>query len=211
MERQLLRRGEPVPLTPKAFDLLVLLVKNNGHLLTKDELMSALWPTAFVEEINLTQNISLIRKILGSSSSGDRLVETIPKQGYRFRASVRELPGTNGSVPLLEVPADKARWRGRLILAAVLAAGACLLLVWFGVTRLRGQRMHAQIAPQSLAVFPLLNLSGDPGQEYFADGMTDELTTELARSKNLFPRLPVNFTSMSSWKDRWFAQTIGSN
>ena len=88
-ERLLSREGQNVPLTPKAFDTLLVLVENRGHLLEKDELMQKLWPDTFVEEANLTNNISQLRKALGDDSSGHRYIETVPKRGYRFGASVR--------------------------------------------------------------------------------------------------------------------------
>jgi DNA-binding winged helix-turn-helix (wHTH) protein len=88
-ERKLWRRNEVVVLTPKAFDTLVLLVRNSGHLLEKDELIRTLWPDSFVEEGNLTNNISLLRKALGDDPP---YVETVPKCGYRFTGAVRQLP-----------------------------------------------------------------------------------------------------------------------
>ncbi len=91
-ERLLLNEGEIVPLTPKAFDMLLALVENSGHLLEKNELMQRLWPDSFVEEGSLAQNISLLRKALGESES-QKFIETVPRRGYRFVASVRELGG----------------------------------------------------------------------------------------------------------------------
>jgi DNA-binding winged helix-turn-helix (wHTH) protein/TolB-like protein len=89
-ERVLLRDQELVPLTPKAFDILLTLVENGGHLVEKDDLMKRVWPNTFVEEGNLTQNISLLRKALGESASGPQFIETVPRRGYRFVAPVRE-------------------------------------------------------------------------------------------------------------------------
>jgi len=90
-ERRLSRNNELLVLTPKAFDTLVLLVRNSGHLLEKDELIRALWPDSFVEEGNLTNNISLLRKALGDDPP---YIETVPKLGYRFIGAVRQLPKT---------------------------------------------------------------------------------------------------------------------
>ncbi|MEO7064520.1 MAG: winged helix-turn-helix domain-containing protein [Dokdonella sp.] len=88
-ERRLLVRGEPVALTPKVFDTLVLLVERAGHAVSKDELMHALWPRGFVDESNLTKHIWLIRKALGEADHGGRCIETVPKCGYRFVAPVQ--------------------------------------------------------------------------------------------------------------------------
>ena len=94
-EQLLLRDGRPVQLTQKAFDTLIALVENRGRLLEKDELMRIIWPDAFVEEANLANNISLLRKILGDRADNRLYIETIPRRGYRFVASVKELE--NGS------------------------------------------------------------------------------------------------------------------
>ena len=90
-ERLLLKDGHPLQLTPKAFDLLLVLVENSGHLVAKDELMQRLWPGAFVEEANLPNNILLVRKALGDDASGHQYIETVPRRGYRFVAKTVEL------------------------------------------------------------------------------------------------------------------------
>jgi Tol biopolymer transport system component/DNA-binding winged helix-turn-helix (wHTH) protein len=88
-ERMLLRDGRPVPITPKVLDILLVLVQNKGRLLTKKELMDAVWPDSFVEEGNLTFNISSLRKALGEDRKEQQYIETVPRRGYRFVASVR--------------------------------------------------------------------------------------------------------------------------
>jgi DNA-binding winged helix-turn-helix (wHTH) protein len=89
----LLKDGHPVPLSPKAFDLLVVLTANPGRLLTKEQLMQAVWPDTTVEESNLAYHVFAIRKALGESADADRFIETVPKSGYRFVAPVRtDLP-----------------------------------------------------------------------------------------------------------------------
>src|SRR6266853_1938110 len=93
-ERRLSRDGaEPVQLPPKVFDLLVLLVENRGRLLDKSFLLESLWPGTFVEEANLSVNVSLLRKVLGDGA-GKTYIETVPKRGYRFVASVTEVEVT---------------------------------------------------------------------------------------------------------------------
>jgi Tol biopolymer transport system component/DNA-binding winged helix-turn-helix (wHTH) protein len=87
-ERRLLDDGQPVPLTPKVFDLLRLLVENNGHLVTKDRFLREVWPDTFVEEANLNRAISVLRKALRDGIAGQRYIETVPKLGYRFVAAV---------------------------------------------------------------------------------------------------------------------------
>jgi DNA-binding winged helix-turn-helix (wHTH) protein/TolB-like protein len=96
-EHLLARNQRAIPLAPRAFDLLVFLVQNNGRLVTKDQIMQAVWPGSFVEEANLTVTISTLRKALGDKESGSQHIETIPKRGYRFVAPVTEVdPGTAG-------------------------------------------------------------------------------------------------------------------
>ncbi len=97
-ERLLLRKNQVVPLTPKVFDTLLVLVENHGHVLEKDDLMKTLWPDSFVEESSLAQNISLLRKALGEGNSERQYIETIPRRGYRFVAHVREVESENTDI-----------------------------------------------------------------------------------------------------------------
>src|SRR6266513_4027640 len=89
-ERVLLRDDQPVSLTPKALQTLLVLVEGSGRILEKEELLSRVWPDTFVEEITLAQNISTLRKALGVDEDGSRYIETVPRRGYRFAATVSE-------------------------------------------------------------------------------------------------------------------------
>src|SRR5262249_42471335 len=91
-ERRLLRDGEPVALTPMALETLVALIERRGRLVEKEELLKTLWPDSFVEEHNLANNVSILRKALGEAQNTARYIETVPKRGYRFVAEVREVP-----------------------------------------------------------------------------------------------------------------------
>src|SRR5689334_19385589 len=84
--RLLLRHGEMVPLTPRVFDTLLYFARHQGRLLGKDELIQAIWPDSFVEENNLTQNVSTLRRALGESRGDNRYIVTVPGHGYRFAA-----------------------------------------------------------------------------------------------------------------------------
>ena len=90
-ERVLLREGQAVPLTLKAFDVLLMLVENNGHIVEKDELMNRVWAGSFVEEGNLKVTVSMVRKALEDNQNGHRYVETVPRRGYRFVAEVKNI------------------------------------------------------------------------------------------------------------------------
>jgi DNA-binding winged helix-turn-helix (wHTH) protein len=87
-KRMLLRNGNPVPLTPKVFDTLLHLVQRNGVVLEKEELMRAVWPDTIVEENNLNQNISTLRRVLSDRRGDSRFILTVPGKGYRFVANV---------------------------------------------------------------------------------------------------------------------------
>jgi DNA-binding winged helix-turn-helix (wHTH) protein/Tol biopolymer transport system component len=119
-ERLLLRDGQAVALTPKAFDLLVYLVERHGHLVERQVLMAALWPEAVVEEANLAYNVSAVRKALGDGQEGDQFIQTVPTRGYRFVAPVHAL--SRGA------EARRALTPGALIgiVAVALAVGALI-------------------------------------------------------------------------------------
>lgn len=206
-ERQLLRDNQPLPLTPKSFDLLVVLVENSGHLIEKGELLKRIWPDSFVEEANLSVNMSALRRALGEGPNEHQYVETVPRRGYRFVAGVKERwdEGIDSSTRDLgeenddnrpvavgerqtSSPPPAAASRPRisfrrwpLILVGLLVLSALLLGLNAGGLRERLLGRGNPIRVQSLAVLPLENLSGDASQDYFADGMTEALIANLAR------------------------------
>jgi TolB-like protein/DNA-binding winged helix-turn-helix (wHTH) protein/Tfp pilus assembly protein PilF len=189
-ERKLLRDSEIVELTPKALDTLLLLVRNSGRLLGKDELISRVWPETFVEEGSLSNNIFVLRKALGENPS---YIETVPRRGYRFIGAVRQFPpaapthpekppevGAPGILPLLA----KARrpWRSRTALgiAAVALLASLASAGWFYS---RTERSGETI--DSLAVLPFVNANADPNSEYLSDGITESLINSLSQLPNL--------------------------
>ena len=208
IERQLLRDGQTVPLAPKVFDTLVALAENNGHLVTKDHLMTRLWPDSFVEEGTLTRNISDLRKALGEVPGGERYIETVPKHGYRFTPQVavvsseatpliiekRSRPITQQDVSqeLLPVRVKIGRQRRRLLrhrmaagftLAVAISAGA------FAGYRFVGRSTETRIlAVRSMAVLPFTSLGEDRGDEYLELGMADALITRLTNVKHIVVR-----------------------
>ena len=102
-ERALRRNGELVPLTPKVFDILLVLVQNSGRVLTKNEMMNRVWPDTAVEESNLGRNVSTLRKALGDGPDECRYIETIPWRGYRFIAKVRQSSDERTAIDSLAV------------------------------------------------------------------------------------------------------------
>lgn len=143
-----------MPLAPKVFDILLVLVRHSGRLLEKEELLKEVWPEQFVEEGNLPLNISALRKALGER----RYIETVPKRGYRFAASVREVQARG---------ADTAAARQTRAVGEEGEAGARAKAV------------------DSLAVLPLVNVSADPNTEYLADGITESIINSLSQLPQL--------------------------
>jgi len=218
--RRELRSGDDrIQLPPRVFDTLLALTSNSGRLLDKDELMRLVWPDTIVEENNLSQAIYLLRKALRDGEGGVRYIETVPKRGYRFLAPVREAddemaplkadvsPNTNGASPgrseRVESEASASEVapssrRSRRTWPYVLTAAALLVVGCLGVAWRRGALGPRTSGPiRSIAVLPLQNLSRDPDQEYFADGMTDELITDLAQIREL---RVVSKTSIMQYK-----------
>ncbi len=202
-QNRTLRRGvEPIPLTPKAFEVLLLLIQHSGQVVTKDELMKAVWADSFVEESNLTQTVFMLRKSLGESLD-QRYILTLQGRGYRFAAEVKEVPqngrlkdkaretpsislntSTLNAQPLsVESPLrSKRSWL--LIAGAVTVALVAILGIY---VRWSGSRAQAKApgARVMLAVLPFQNLTGDSTQDYFSDGLTEEMITQIG---NLNPQ-----------------------
>lgn len=199
-EKQLLRDGAPVALTPKSFDLLAVLVKNSGRLLEKSVLLDQVWPDSFVEEANLSVKMTELRRALGETPNAPQYIETVPRRGYRFVAEVKELVET--TAPGLKRSSEDApsrlsednyqtdsgdsrsrlsrRNRTLLIIAASFVVLGVLL--FWGTGWWQAVVLHEADPPhiRSIAVLPLENLSQNDLEEYFADGMTDALITNLS-------------------------------
>ena len=192
LESRVLRRGSTtVPLTPKAFDVLLLLIQNAGRVVTKDELMKAVWPDSFVEESNLTQTIFMVRKALDEKSDR-RYILTVQGQGYRFLVPVTEgvdealeneepapyPEARRGPEIQLSTPAGDAG--DRRLAAIVLIAVTLILTAAFSIWAWRSRYGRAeQPGKIMLAVLPFENFTGDPGQDYFSDGLTEEMISQL--------------------------------
>ena len=191
-ERLLSCDDRPLPLPPKVLETLFVLVENAGHLVDKDELMKRVWPDAFVEEGNLNKHIFLLRKALGHWDGGLEYIETVPKRGYRFAVPVTQSEGLApeyaGIIPLREATEDagitsRKSTHSKLPLAVL---GTALVLAIGGLIFLRtAWRSRDAGSIRSLAVLPLENVSGDAAQDYFAEGMTDELITDLGQIGSL--------------------------
>ncbi len=194
-ERVLLRDGQVVPLTPKAFELLLVLVENRGHLVEKETLMRRLWPDTFVEEANLTNNVSQLRKAL-LADDAPPYIETVPRRGYRFIAEVSESVSaptefvleerSQTTLTLEEVshpppstavgqePAAKKgfRWLTLTAVAALIGLGLAAYLFW--------SKRPPSPPVRSLAVLPFKPLIADSRDEALELGMAEMLITKLS-------------------------------
>ena len=225
---ELRKSGMRLRLSGQPIQVLAVLVQRSGEVVTREELQSLLWSAdTFVDfDHGLNNAVARIREVLDDSSESPRYVETVPRRGYRFIAPLTDVaPPSNPPVVELAIPADvapaqaspsglpvasKTAFRrlwlllGGVTVIAVLAAGGVL-----------SQRNRAAGTPQqavrSLAVLPLKNLSGDPSQEYLADGMTEELIGRLSMIRGL---RVISRTSVMAFKDQHIsmpeiAKTLG--
>lgn len=194
---ELHKDGQKVTLPPKAFQVLKALLERPGEMITREELRARLWPRGtFVEfDDSLNHAVKKLREALGDGSESASHVETLPRRGYRFAAPVEGLvaPVSSSAVEAAPVHVARsedaahgasARRRRRLALVAAAMVAALAILFAMEGTGLR-DRLRRFAAPvpkiESVAVLPLANLSRDPEQEYFADGMTDALITDLGK------------------------------
>jgi serine/threonine-protein kinase len=184
--QELLVEGtQKVPLTPKAYQTLLVLLENRGRTLNKEELLQKVWPDAFVEEATLAQNVFTLRKQLRDDRGTAVYIETVPKRGYRFVAEVREVKAPTGPVQHQHRFGKRAVGYAAVLLS-VLAAG---MAGWYW-TRWRGTSDHASrgTQPRTLAVLPFRGLSDHAGEESWGIGMTDAIITRLATLQNLAVR-----------------------
>ena len=194
--QELRKQGVRVKLPQQSFQILQMLLEQPGALVTRDQLRQALWPgDTFVDfDHGVNNSIKRIRDALGDSAESPRYIETLPRLGYRFIGSIDGKPDVPSPAP---VPPPRYRWRlftvlakgaprsygirAKVLASAVVAAITFLVII--SMTRVRepwlGHRSPPRI--QSLAVLPLVNLSNDAGQDYFTDGITEELTTDLGK------------------------------
>ncbi|MFN2510440.1 MAG: winged helix-turn-helix domain-containing tetratricopeptide repeat protein [Pyrinomonadaceae bacterium] len=215
------RDGEPISLTPKAVETLIVLVQQSGKLVERERLMNAIWPNTFVEDGNLNFNVSVLRKALGTDEAGEQYIQTIPRRGYRFNADVREVAE---EVPALIV---EKHTRARVVIEErvfptepeiavekaalspgplprkyqwVYAAGGVALLVaigavtWFLLPREVTQSQPGGVAAQgikAIAVLPLKPLSNEESDRTLSLGLTDTLVTRLGSLRSIDVR-PVS-------------------
>src|SRR5712692_3903354 len=199
-ERLLVLNGRPVQLTPKAFDTLVTLVRNSGHVVRKEELISEVWAYTFVDDNTLAQNISLLRKALGQNSDGQGYIETVPKRGYRFVAGVRDVVVARHSrvhavieeceadvsvePPQLKPKRSQRRITGvvsdsRKSIALAVAIAAVGIAIAVAATLRLTKSRSANAGPRTIAILPFRNLKADPESEFLSLSLADAVTGRL--------------------------------
>jgi TolB-like protein/DNA-binding winged helix-turn-helix (wHTH) protein/Tfp pilus assembly protein PilF len=189
---ELRQPGSAIKLQDKPLQILALLLEHPGEVVTREELQQRLWPNGIIVDFEHSINAAVkrLRQALGDDAEHPRFIETLPRHGYRFIAPVE--PAAPVDDRQSEDAARKAALRRRIALGAAILIAIAALLFAFNLVGLRDRVVRAARAVgepplriQSVAVLPLENLSHDPEQEYFADGMTDELITSLAKIGSL--------------------------
>src|ERR1700734_3718939 len=176
--------GIPIPLTPKVFEILLVLVQNGNRLTTKEELMRKVWPDSFVEEANLTVNISALRRNLGETPEGQQYIETVPKKGYRFAVPVSQVSGNNhaagpplvagpnppdvaslprpdplaGNQPIFDNAREDRRWLRSTVMTLGLIAIVVLTALGYRAYRNKSNPQQRSQIPRRLAILPFQNL-----------------------------------------------------
>ena len=222
-EKRLLWRADAeVPLTPRVFDTLLYLVEHHDTVLDKERLMEAVWPDSIVEENNLTQNISTLRRVFGETPGSRQYIATVPGRGYRFVAKIKMSEADAGPearrIPEAAIaPAEKKTEPGAsvaqpenrhsfrpalLATAAVLALSVAALFFWRDRTQnppeapARTKSAKILLPEKSIAVLPFANLSADKENAFFTEGVHDDILTELAKFADL---KVISRTSVASY------------
>lgn len=188
-KRALLRGGEPVAIAPKAFDTLLVLLERSGEDVSKRELMEAVWPETFVEENNLSQAVSAVRRALGEGRSEHRFVVTLPGRGYRFVAEVKSF--TQSREEALGVSAPLRGVRSRLTGLMLASSGLVFVLASLMVVFWAERRSSTPDSPlPAVAVLPFRTV-GEPGAEYLGPGITDSLIANIGKTGQVAMRPTV--------------------
>lgn len=186
-EQELRKSGIRIKLQEQPFQILSLLLEHPGQAVTREELRQKLWPTdTFVDfDHSLNSSVKKLRLALGDDSGNPRFIETLHRRGYRFIAPVEGPRISVAETPLALATPAKRSYRRIIGVSLVILASLATLVVALNLGHWRDQVLGRTTAPriESLAVLPVKNFSGDAGQDFFADGMTDALIARLAQIK----------------------------
>jgi DNA-binding winged helix-turn-helix (wHTH) protein/TolB-like protein len=209
--------GEPVQVSSRGLDLLLLLLERRDRVVSKDEIFDRVWPGVVVEENNLAVQVSALRRVLGEGPDGRSFIATVPGRGYRFVGAVTEgnlpsdPPRVIASPPraVAEPPLPVAPPAPGINVAKrrLIVAAAAVLLLAAGWAAARHWLFAAAAPRMSIVVMPFRNLGGDPAQDYLADAISDDLTTDLS---HLPGSTVIARASADAYKGRAVrAQTVG--
>jgi DNA-binding winged helix-turn-helix (wHTH) protein/TolB-like protein/Tfp pilus assembly protein PilF len=179
---RLSRDGQEIHLEPVVLKLLIYLIAHRGRLVTREELMDTVWGDTVISESALTKAVARLRKALDDDSVAPRYIETVRSLGYRFVAAVDEIETPDDADSMSQRAPSQVKRRALLISAAAIVALLLLAVSWL---RVPPEAPPQKGAVRSLAVLPLNNLTGDPGQNYYVDGLQDLLITELSQLPGL--------------------------
>ena len=185
LNHALRRDGKNIPLKPKVFDTLLLLVENHGRVVDKDEMLQRLWPDTVVEESNLSQNVYLLRRVLEEETDGQRYIETVPKRGYRFVATVTEVETEQRRMSMVQTRTPRLWKPGIAALIGLLLIGLGSAFIW-STKRPNSPEPTAPI--NSIAVLPFKSFGSDASDENLGFWMADTLITKLSNVKRLVVR-----------------------
>ena len=211
-KHRLLKDGEPLPVTPKAVEILLLLAQNSGRVVEKDELMAAIWPDTVVEESNLTQTVYVLRKVLGQDANGEKFIQTIPKRGYRFLHELRAVaeetvqtierrttsptvigqekidPAEQAALPETHGPKDRSlESRSRVALRFILPLGAAVLVIslFFVYWNYKSSSRETRPSIRAIAVLPFQSIGLPESDNYLGLGLADALISRLGNLKQI--------------------------
>jgi DNA-binding winged helix-turn-helix (wHTH) protein/TolB-like protein len=203
---KLFQGGQPITITPKTLSLLIILIESDGQLLEKEELMRRLWGDTFVEEHNLTQNVSVLRKVLGEKAGEYRYIVTVPGRGYRFTVPVKKIqfPETSFDAEIFEtattpalLPENHSQKKPRLsfrlhkyalyglIYSFLIIFAALLISIWLSA---KSPKAAAPLATKSIAILPFKPLDKESCLHELAIPMADALITRLGQVNQISVR-----------------------
>ncbi len=176
--------GEARKIDHKALEVLMCLALQAGTVVSKQQLFHEVWKQAYVSDDVLTGAISRLRRALGDEARAPRFIETVPSVGYRLIAPVGSVECPGGEAPVAAMVSIPPRRRRSMVALVLLSVSLASLIFGFALGLFRRPAKEL-VASRSLAVLPLENLTGDPGQAHFSAGMTEALITGLARQDSL--------------------------
>jgi len=207
---RLTRGAESQPLQPRFMDLLVFLADNRGKVVSKEDILGAVWAKEFVSEGTLTHAIAVIRQVLGDSVKQPEYIETIPTRGYRLIAPVSEAGPTSGEAAAAVAVEPAPRARPHTLRIALIALGVVVVgAVAFKLVTASASRA-AIGTPKRIVVLPFKNL-GPAGRDYLASGITDDITTRLASAHRLgvISRKSAEYCASAGLSMRQIASELG--